>query len=116
MSRWLAGIVLGFALLIPPGGGPAGAEERVLVTVRLLFDQAHRLEVPAGTEIVWADPHFDRVWFPAGAENPTVRRVGGEFRATFAKAGTYRGAFTVVGGHRTNDVYNMIVVVRPRPR
>ena len=63
-----------------------------------------------------ADPHFERVWFPTGAENPTVRRVAGEFRVTFAKPGTYRGAFTVVGGHRTNDVYSMIVVVKPRPR
>ncbi len=43
-----------------------------------------------------------------------MKRVAGEFRATFAKPGTYRGAFTVVGGHRTNDVYNLIVVVKPR--
>jgi len=50
---------LGFALLMSVGGGPAEAQERVLVTVRQLFDQAHRLEVPAGTEVVWADPHFE---------------------------------------------------------
>jgi len=43
---------LGFALLMSVGGGPAEAQERVLVTVRQLFDQAHRLEVPAGTEVV----------------------------------------------------------------
>lgn len=116
MSRWLRGIALGVALLMSVGGGPAEAQERVLVTVRQLFDQAHHLEVPAGTEVVWADPHFERVWFPTGAENPTVKRVDGEFRASFAKAGTYRGAFTVVGGHRTNDVYNLIVVVTPRPQ
>jgi hypothetical protein len=114
MSRWPRGIALGFTLLALVGGGPAEAQERVLVTVRQLFDQAHRLEVPAGTEVVWADPHFERVWFPTGAENPTVKRVAGEFRATFAKPGTYRGAFTVVGGHRTNDVYNLVVVVKPR--
>jgi len=116
MSRWLGGIALGVTLLTSVEDGLAEAQERVLVTVRQLFDQAHRLEVTAGTEIVWADPHFERVWFPTGAENPTVKRVAGEFRATFAKAGTYRGAFTVVGGHRTNDVYNMIVVVKPRPQ
>jgi hypothetical protein len=116
MSRWLRGIALGFTLLMSAGGGPAEAQERVLVTVRQLFDQAHRLEVPAGAEVVWADPHFERVWFPTGAENPTVKRVAGEFRATFAKAGTYRGAFTVVGGHRTNDVYSLVVVVKPRPQ
>jgi hypothetical protein len=45
-----------------------------------------------------------------------VKRVAGEFRATFTRAGTYRGAFTVVTGHRTNDVYSMVVVVKPRPR
>jgi hypothetical protein len=116
MSRWLRGIAVGFTLLMSVGGGPAEAQERVLVTVRQLFDQRHRLEVPAGTEVVWADPHFERVWFPTGAENPPVKRVAGEFRATFPKPGTYRGAFTVVGGHRTNDVYNLIVVVKPRPQ
>lgn len=116
MSQWLTGIALVFILPASLGGVPAEAQDRVLVTVRQLFDQGHRLEVPAGTEVVWADPHFERVWFPTGAENPTVRRVAGEFRATFAKPGTYRGAFTVVGGHRTNDVYSMIVVVKPQPR
>lgn len=116
MSRWLRGIALGFTLLMAVGGGQGEAQERVLVTVRQLFDQAHRLEVPAGTEVVWADPHFERVWFPTGAENPTVKRVAGEFHATFPRPGTYRGAFTVVGGHRTNDVYNLIVVVKPRPQ
>jgi hypothetical protein len=54
---------LGFALLMSVGGGPAEAQGRVLVTVCQLFDQAHRLEVPAGTEVVWADPHFEHGWF-----------------------------------------------------
>jgi hypothetical protein len=115
MPPWLRGTALGLTLLMTSvGGGPAEAQERVLVTVRQLFDQAHRLEVPAGTEVVWADPHFERVWFPTDAENPTVKRVAGGFRAIFAKPGTYRGAFTVVGGHQTNDFYNLIVVVKPR--
>lgn len=117
MSRWLRGIALGFTVVMSVGTWPAEAQEQVLVTVRQLFDQRHRLEVPAGTEVVWADPHFERVWFPTGAENPTVKRVAGEFRTTFAKPGTYRGAFTVVGGgHDTKDVYNMVVVVKPRPQ
>ncbi len=116
MSERLRALALVLILAMWVGGGVAEAQDRVLVTVRQLFDQRHRLEVPAGTEVVWADPHFERVWFPTGAENPTVKRVAGEFRATFAKPGTYRGAFTVVGGHRTNDVYNMIVVVKPRPQ
>jgi hypothetical protein len=60
MSRWLSGIALGATLLTSVGAGPAEAQERVLVTVRQLFDQDHRLEVPAGTEVVWADPHFER--------------------------------------------------------
>jgi hypothetical protein len=113
MPRWLGGIALGFTMLMSVGDWPAEAQDQVLVTVRQLFDQRHRLEVPAGTEVVWADPHFERVWFPTGTENPTVRRVAGEFRATFPNPGTYREAFTLVGGHGTNDVDNMLVVVRP---
>jgi hypothetical protein len=30
---------------------------------RDLIDANNRLEVPAGTEVVWSDPHFERVWF-----------------------------------------------------
>jgi hypothetical protein len=95
--------------------GLEAGQERNSVTVRQLFDRGHRLEVSAGDEVVWADPHFERVWFPAGAQNPKVQRVPGGFRAVFAKPGTYRGAFTVAGGHGTNDVYDMTVVVKPRP-
>ena len=107
--RALIAVLLGLLL-----AGVAGAEERVAVTVRQLFDQAHRIEVPVGGEVVWADPHFDRVWFPAGGDAPTVERVAGGFRARFTKPGSYRGAFTVTAGHATNDVYNMTVVVTPR--
>lgn len=115
MSRLIKGLALGLMLATTLETAPACAQERVVVTVRHLFEQGHRLEVSAGTEIVWADPHFERVWFPAAAGNPRVERVAGEFRAMFAKPGTYRGAFTVVAGHATNDVYNMIIVVKPRP-
>ena len=116
MSRWLIGTGLALALLTSAVADTTEAQERILVTVRQLFDQGHRLEISAGTEVVWVDPHFERVWFPAGKENPIVKRMAGEFRATFPKAGTYRGAFTVVGGHRATDVYSVIVVVRPRPQ
>jgi hypothetical protein len=70
------------------GAGLTDAQEQVTVTVRQLFDLGHRVEVSAGGEVVWADPHFDRVWFPAGAENPNVERPPGGFRAVFTKAGT----------------------------
>ncbi|SRR6266496_5345359 len=111
----LKGVALALALLTWLDVGAAEAQERVTVTVQWLFDQKHRLEVTAGTEVVWGDPHFDRVWFPAGADTPKVERLSGGFRAMFAKPGTYRGAFTVTGGgHATSDVYGMVVVVKPR--
>lgn len=113
MTRLPRGVVLALALLVWLVGGAVGAQERVTVTVRQLFDQGHRLELTAGSEVVWADAHFDRVWFPAAAESPKVERVPGGFRAKFTKPGTYRGAFTVTAGHGTNDVYDMTVVVKP---
>ena len=112
MSRSLRGATLALALLASLEGGAAEGQERVTITVRQLFDLGHRLEVTVGSEVVWADPHFDRVWFPAGAESPKVERVSGGFRAVFTKPGTYRGAFTVTAGHATNEVYNMTVVVK----
>jgi len=63
----------------------AEAQDRVSVTVRQLFDQGYRLEEPAGTEVVWADLHVDRVWFPAATENPEVGRAASRFRTTFTK-------------------------------
>jgi hypothetical protein len=111
----MKGLALGLMLATALETAPARSQERVVVTVRQLFDHGHRLEVPIGTEIVWADSHFERVWFPTGEGNPRVERVDGGFTATFLKPGTYRGAFTVVAGHATNDVYNMIIVVKPRP-
>jgi hypothetical protein len=116
MSRWLGGVALAVTLLTGLGVAAAGAQERVTVTVRQLFDQAHRIEVTEGAEVLWADPHFDRVWFPAGAKSPKVEQVPGGFRAVFNTAGTYRGAFTVVAGHGTQDVYNLIVLVKPGAR
>ena len=110
MAGLLKVIVLIVGVVAASVGG-SNAQERVTVTVRQLFDRAHRIEVPAGAEVVWEDSHFDRVWFPAGSGAPAVERIPGGFRARFATAGTYRGSFTVTGGHATNDVYNLVVIV-----
>lgn len=99
---------------------PAAAEPlatdrpRRNVTVQELIQSNHRLTIAAGTEVVWSDPHFGRVWFPAGSENPRVERTEQGFRAVFAKPGTYRGVFTIVAGHRSDDVYSMVVTVTER--
>jgi hypothetical protein len=116
MARWAAAIVLSMGLLAWPSPGSADGPAPVTVTVLQLFDRGHRLEVAAGTEVVWADPHFDRVWLSAAGEAPRVERGAGGFRATFRTPGTYRGGFTVVGGHGTSDVYAMTVVVTPPVR
>ena len=110
MAGLLKVIVLIVGVVAASTGG-SSAQERVTVTVRQLFDRAHRIEVPAGAEVLWADPHFDRVWFPAGSGAPAIERMPGGFRARFTTPGTYRGTFTVTGGHATNDVYNLVVVV-----
>ena len=78
-------VMIAIALLALANAGTVWAFERVAVTVRQLFDQGHRLEITAGTEVAWADPHFDRVWFKPSADNPKVEHMAGGFRATFAK-------------------------------
>lgn len=114
MTRYSGGLVLGLALLTWLGTGAAAELERVTVTVRALFEQRHRIELTAGGEVVWDDPHFERIWFPAGRETPKVDRLpAGGFRATFPRPGIYKGAVTVTGGHGTNDVYEMTVIVKP---
>ena len=84
------------------------------VTVQELIQSNHRLTVTAGTEVIWSDPHFGRVWFPSGGENPRIERTEQGFRAVFPKPGTYRGVFTIVAGHRSDDVYSMVVTVTER--
>jgi hypothetical protein len=84
---------------------------RLTVTVQELIERDHRLTVTAGTEVFLSDPHFERVWFPSGDLAPRVERTGQGFRALLSKPGTYRGAFTIVGGHRSDDVYPLIVTV-----
>jgi len=114
VSRLLNAVALATALLGWPERGAAEEQGRLSVTVRQLFEQGHRLEVTAGTEVVWADPHFDRVWLRPGPASPKVERVSGGFRAMFTRPGTYRGVFTVVGAFGAADVYDMTVVVNPR--
>ena len=107
---------LGLAMLlvaIVPTVAPGQA--RVVVTAQELIKSGHRIDVVAGTEVVWSDPHFDRVWFPSRGEAPAVERTGQGFRAVFPKPGTYRGAFTITGGHRSDDVYPLIVTVTAGP-
>ncbi len=90
----------------------AGAQQQVRVTVQQLFKSNHQIEVVAGTEVVWADPHFDRLWFPARSAAPRVDLGPDGHYAAFTRLGTYRGFFTVVAGHGTSDVYELTVTVR----
>jgi len=92
----------------------AAARSRMTVTVQELIQLDHRLTVPVGTEVVWRDPHFERVWFPSGDRAPRIERTPEGFRAVFSTPGTYRGAFTIVAGHRNNDVYPLVVTVTER--
>lgn len=46
----------------------AGAQQQVRMTVQETLKSNHQIEVVAGTEVVWAAPRFDRVWFPAGSD------------------------------------------------
>ena len=87
MWRLVGDLALVGVVLAGLGGGAAEAQERVTVTVQQLFNQAHRIEVSEGCGVLWAGPHFDRVWFPAGSKSPQVERVPGGFRAVFSKAG-----------------------------
>ena len=104
------------AAMVLAATAPVVAEEpsRLVVTAQELIDRDHRLTVTAGTEILWQDPHFGRVWFPRATDAPRVERAEVGFRAVFAKPGTFHGRFTIVGGHRSDDVYPMIVTVTER--
>jgi hypothetical protein len=79
------------------------------VTVQELFALNHRLDVPAGTRVAWADPHFERVWFPTSG--PAVVRQDGVLTTLFETPGEYHGRFIVTAGHATTDVYTITVVV-----
>lgn len=89
----------------------ATVRSRVAVSVRELQQRNYTLEVEAGAEVLWADPHFLRVWFPPGPDAPHVEQIQGGFRAVFEKPGTYRGLFTLAGWSQ-GEIYRMRVVVR----
>lgn len=105
---------IGWALIVVAtfSSGQVWAQGQARLTVQEFFKSNHQVEVTAGTEVVWADPHFDRVWFPTGSGAPRVERGADGFHAVFTKPGVYRGAFTVVAGHGTNDVYEMTITVK----
>lgn len=105
MTRLPRGVGLALALLVwLVGGGAIGAQERVTVTVRQLFDQGHRLELTAGGEVVWADAHFDRVWFPAGTGSPKVERMpGGSARRSRSRGPTAERSRSRPGTGRTTS-------------
>jgi hypothetical protein len=102
------GIVLGLAAVLLATAAWAGP--RVVVSVSDLARNDRRLEISAGTEVVWSDPHFERVWFAPGTAVQVERTKEG-FRAVFDKPGVYRGLYTIVGGHTSGDVYRMTVTV-----
>jgi hypothetical protein len=94
----------------------AAGESRRVVTVKELFELNHQLTVEAGTEVVWGDPHFERVWFPSNT-GPRVKRTKDGFVSVFEKPGTYRGRFTVVAGHGTaGEIYSVTVIVKGADR
>ncbi len=114
MRRLKLGLLLvPLGLLIAPFGvSDVSTQSRRTVTVPELFRLNHQLEIDPDTEVVWGDPHFERVWFPSGA-GPKVERTREGFAAIFGTPGTYRGRFTVVAGHGTaGEVYAMRVVVK----
>jgi hypothetical protein len=106
------------ALTTPPAWAQSGptsdVRSRLVVTVQELIDRDHRLAVAVGTEVSWSDPHFLRVWFPTGEATPRVERTPEGFRTVFTRPGTYRSAFTIAGGRRSNDVYPLVVTVTER--
>jgi hypothetical protein len=86
------------------------ARPRVVVTVADLV-RRDRLEIVPGTEAVWADQHFERVWFPPSSQAPRIERIQGGFRALFERPGTYCGLFTLAGW-REGELYRMTIIVK----
>jgi hypothetical protein len=60
-----AGICSAVMLTVAMLVGSGAAQARVTVTANELVQRSHVREVAAGTEVVWTDPHFERVWFPS---------------------------------------------------
>jgi hypothetical protein len=114
MLRKSESLFMAIGVLLAPLGNAILAEQQRVVTVRELFAANHQLEVEAGTEVVWADPHFARVWFSRGG--PSVETTDAGLTTRFDRPGTYRGAFTVSGGHSARDVYSLTVIVKGASR
>ena len=102
------------SVLLSVWGNGVLAQQPRVVTVQELFASNHRLEVDAGTEVIWADPHFERVWFPRGGPNVSPTKAG--LATRFDTPGTYQGVFTLSGGHSAGDMYSMTIVVRGAAR
>ena len=114
VDRTLTVILAGAAIMAIAGSGAAQtpAPPHRDITVQGLLTLNHRLEVDAGTVVVWKDPHFDRIWFPSGG--PGVTRTPEGPTTRFDVPGEYRGRFTVAGGVHgtTGEVFPVTVVVR----
>ena len=57
----------------------AVAQQPVVVSVQELIQRDHRIDVPAGTEVVWGHPHFERVWLAPRAGALAVERTAQGF-------------------------------------
>jgi len=110
MGRRAVSVLIAMSVLLTVLGSGVLAQQPRVVTVQELFASNHRLEVDAGTEIIWVDPHFERIWFPRG--DPSVNPTKPGFATRFNTPGTYQGVFTLSGGHSAGNVYSMTVVVR----
>lgn len=115
MKRWVA-FSITIAALIQVVGSWA-AESTVFVTAKDLIAANHRFEIEAGTEVVWGDPHVDRVWFPPNS-GIQVRRTNAGLAATFPQPGRYEGRLTLAGtlGRGAADVMPMLVIVKSPAR
>ena len=112
--RWRrtgTGMALALALIASASVLDSIAGGERAVSVQELFRARHRIEVDKGTRVVFADSHFDRVWFPRSG-GPVVQRTDAGLSASFDTPGEYRGSFAVIGGHGTTDVYPLTVVVK----
>jgi hypothetical protein len=111
MKRWpaLCIVIATFVMAVASWA----AEPRLFVTAKDLIASNHRIEVAAGTEIVWNDPHVDRVWFPPDS-GIRVQRTGPGLSAVFPRPGRYEGRLTMVGtlGTGASDVMPLVVIVK----
>lgn len=112
MRQWL---VLGVVsvILVAMVASTVQAQSKLVVTAKDLIGSNHRIEVAAGTEVVFADPHIDRVWFPPNS-GIDVRRIKGGLSAAFPRPGRYEGRVTLAGtqGAGAADVMRLLVIVK----